>query len=137
MPRQKSLTPDILDLAIAGIDAKISELKEQREQLLAGRGDTSQPASATSTSSAATATRGRGAKKGGKMSAAARRMISEKLKARWAERKRAAQKDASAGAESAGAAQKRAGAKGKKAAVTGGKKAAAKARSGEPGETGQ
>lgn len=84
MPRQKSLSPEIIDLAIAGIDAKITELRQQREQLLAGRSST-----AKSTSSSPTAKQVRGRKKGGKMSAEARRLISEKLKARWAERKRA------------------------------------------------
>jgi hypothetical protein len=116
MPRQSSLTPDILDLAVAGIDAKINELKQQREQLLAGRGGTSQ---AATTPPPAAAKRGRGFKKGGQMSAEARRMISEKLKARWAERKRAAKKAA----------------KGKKAA--GRKKAAAKPQGGGAGDTGQ
>jgi hypothetical protein len=91
MPRQKSLTPDIIRFAVAGIDVKISELKEQREQLLAGRGDSLQPASTTSPASPA-AKRGRGSRKDGKMTAEARRMISEKLKARWAERKRAAKR---------------------------------------------
>jgi hypothetical protein len=107
MSRGKNLSPEIIDLAIAGVEAKIRELEAQRADLLGQRSGAA-ASSASSTSSAGRKSAGN--RKGRKMSAAARRLLSEKLKARWAERKAAksGKKAAAVSAKSAKAPLKKA-----------------------------
>jgi hypothetical protein len=103
MPRGKNLSPEIIDLAVAGIEAKIRELEAQRADLL-GQGS----GAATTSAPAAAGRKSGGSRKGRKMSAAARRLLSEKLKARWAERKAAKSgKKAAVSAKSAKASLKK------------------------------
>lgn len=84
MPRQKSLSPEIIDLAIAGVDARIRELEEQKQLLLRQRsGSTASYTAQTSTSASGK----RGRKKGSRLSEEARRILSQKAKERWAKRK--------------------------------------------------
>lgn len=83
MPRRKSLSPEIIDLAIAGVDARIRELEEQRELLLKQRSGSATYSNQSST----TATSKRGRKKGSRLSEEARRILSQKAKERWAKRK--------------------------------------------------
>jgi hypothetical protein len=73
MPRQKKLSPEIIDLVVAGIDAKIRELEDQRAALLSQRAGA--PAAAAKRPSTQ-----RGRRKGSRMSEEARQILSRKAR---------------------------------------------------------